>query len=169
MRSARSIGSAGKSSRISVESQARPASPFGGQNVVFATDLSAPDIYLPFLRWVQSAGGAVTWLHVVPTVAPGDLTHLALLLQQRRWVENARLVLHQFCAPHAGSRDREIILEGAPGPQVVQYAREQSIDLIVTGTHGYLGVKHAVLGSTAEYIVRHAPCPVFVIRPTGAE
>ena len=36
-------------------------------------------------------------------------------------------------------------------------------DLIVTSTHGTTGLKHILLGSTAEYIVRHAPCPVFVV------
>jgi len=38
------------------------------------------------------------------------------------------------------------------------------VDLIVISTHGYTGLKHAVLGSTAERVVRHAPCPVLVVR-----
>jgi nucleotide-binding universal stress UspA family protein len=39
----------------------------------------------------------------------------------------------------------------------------------VISTHGYTGLKHALLGSTAETIVRHAPCPVLVVRPQEHE
>ena len=48
-------------------------------------------------------------------------------------------------------------------------ARELKIDLIVIATHGYTGVKHLVLGSTAERVVRHAGCPVLVVREKERE
>ena len=47
---------------------------------------------------------------------------------------------------------------------VVDYARAEHIDFIVTGTHGRTGVGRAVLGSVAEHIVRTAPCPVLTVR-----
>ena len=47
---------------------------------------------------------------------------------------------------------------------VLEVAREIRADLIITTTHGYTGMKHLVLGSTAENIVRRAPCPVLVVR-----
>ena len=54
---------------------------------------------------------------------------------------------------------------GAPWDQIVSVARDdQAIDLIVMGTHGRTGLKHALLGSVAEKVVRHAPCPVLVAR-----
>jgi universal stress protein A len=54
---------------------------------------------------------------------------------------------------------------GAPWDQIVSAARDdQAIDLIVMGTHGRTGLKHALLGSVAEKVVRHAPCPVLVAR-----
>jgi nucleotide-binding universal stress UspA family protein len=37
-------------------------------------------------------------------------------------------------------------------------------DMIVISTHGYTGLKHTIMGSTAERVVRHAPCPVLVLR-----
>lgn len=49
---------------------------------------------------------------------------------------------------------------GHPVHEVVEYAREKNIDLIVVGTHGRTGVDHFVGGSVAEEIVRKAPCPV---------
>jgi universal stress protein A len=47
---------------------------------------------------------------------------------------------------------------------IVDYAREQEIDLIVIATHGRTGLSHVLLGSVAERIVREAPCPVLTIR-----
>jgi len=57
------------------------------------------------------------------------------------------------------------MLTGAPWDQIVLAARgDPAIDLIVMGTHGRTGLKHALLGSVAEKVVRHAPCPVLVAR-----
>lgn len=47
---------------------------------------------------------------------------------------------------------------------VVNYARDKEIDLIVTGTHGRGAVKHFLMGSVAERVVRTAPCPVLTVR-----
>ena len=46
---------------------------------------------------------------------------------------------------------------------VVKYAKENNIDLIVTGTHGRGAVKHFLVGSVAERVVRTAPCPVLTV------
>jgi universal stress protein A len=48
--------------------------------------------------------------------------------------------------------------------KIVETAREISVDLIVMATHGYRALKRVLLGSAAEYVIRHAPCPVLVIR-----
>lgn len=48
--------------------------------------------------------------------------------------------------------------------EIVEAAVEQEADLIVMATHGYTGLKHVLLGSTAERVVRHAQCPVLVVR-----
>jgi nucleotide-binding universal stress UspA family protein len=47
---------------------------------------------------------------------------------------------------------------------VAELARELRADCIVVGTHGHTGLKHALLGSVAENIIRHAPCDVWVVR-----
>lgn len=47
---------------------------------------------------------------------------------------------------------------------VVKYAKDNAIDLIVTGTHGRGAVKHFLMGSVAERVVRSAPCPVLTVR-----
>ena len=53
---------------------------------------------------------------------------------------------------------------GAPAAEVVRYAKETDIDLIVMGTHGRGAVAHLLMGSVAERVVRTAPCPVLTVR-----
>lgn len=52
---------------------------------------------------------------------------------------------------------------GHAGLQICDRAKDRGVDLIVTSTHGRTGLEHVLIGSTAEYVVRHAPCPVLVV------
>ncbi|REJ89635.1 MAG: universal stress protein [Planctomycetota bacterium] len=56
---------------------------------------------------------------------------------------------------------------GTPFLEIVRYAKEAEIDMIVLGTHGRSGLAHVLLGSTAEKVVRKAHCPVLTVRPEG--
>ena len=56
------------------------------------------------------------------------------------------------------------VISGNPYAVIVDYARDKKIDLLVLTTHGHTGLKHFLLGSNAEKIIRHAPCPVLVVR-----
>ncbi|MCB0279405.1 MAG: universal stress protein [Calditrichaeota bacterium] len=51
----------------------------------------------------------------------------------------------------------------SPAPVILKYAKEQEFDMLVIGTHGRTGFRHAVLGSVAEEIVRLAPCSVMTV------
>lgn len=62
----------------------------------------------------------------------------------------------------------QFLREGVPGPEVCDSAREWGADLIVIGTHGRGGLSRLLMGSTAEAVVRHAPCPVLVVPATAA-
>jgi len=53
---------------------------------------------------------------------------------------------------------------GRPYLEIAAVAKELPADLIILATHGYTGLKHVFLGSTAERVVRHAPCPVLTVR-----
>jgi nucleotide-binding universal stress UspA family protein len=53
---------------------------------------------------------------------------------------------------------------GVPWQTIVRVAEEGGHDLIVMGTHGHTGVEHILLGSVAERVLRHAPCPVMTVR-----
>ena len=60
-------------------------------------------------------------------------------------------------------------LEGAAFPEIIRYASDNDIDLIVMGTHGYSGLTHMVMGSIAEKVVRRSPCPVLTVQPENHE
>jgi universal stress protein A len=57
-----------------------------------------------------------------------------------------------------------LLRTGVPNIEIVQAAKELGIDLIILSTHGRTGLAHILLGSTAERVIRHAPCPVLVVR-----
>jgi len=56
------------------------------------------------------------------------------------------------------------VATGDPADAIVQVAQELAVDLIVMATHGRTGLQHVFLGSVAEKVVRHAPCPVLTVR-----
>lgn len=56
------------------------------------------------------------------------------------------------------------ILAGRPFMEIIRYAREKSIDMIVIATHGRSAIQQVLLGGTTEKVVRKAPCPVLTVR-----
>jgi len=58
---------------------------------------------------------------------------------------------------------------GIPAREIVRFADEQAIELIVMGTHGWTGFKHLIMGSTAENVVRTAKCAVLTVRPAAKQ
>jgi nucleotide-binding universal stress UspA family protein len=62
-----------------------------------------------------------------------------------------------------------VVRTGAPAVEIIDVAEGLPADLIVISTHGHTGLKHVFLGSVAEHVVRHAPCPVLVVRERERE
>jgi nucleotide-binding universal stress UspA family protein len=67
----------------------------------------------------------------------------------------------------AGRKVVQAVAEGSPKVEIVRYARQHDIDLIVLATHGRSGLVHILIGSVAESVIRTAPCPVLTVRPEG--
>ncbi len=68
---------------------------------------------------------------------------------------------------YSGPVAARVVEVGVPFVEIIRYAREQEIDLIVLATHGRTGLVHMLMGSVAEKVVRKAPCPVLTVRPKG--
>ena len=62
-----------------------------------------------------------------------------------------------------------IVIQGIPFAEIISTAREKEIDMIVICSHGRTGIKHMMLGSVSEKVVRKAPCPVLTVRQTDHE
>lgn len=145
------------------------------KKILFATDFSdcarvAQDYAVALAEQFQSE------LHVVHVLAdvmmmmpePGS----ALSLPQNYLVDlkqEAERALNKVFTPEQAKDRRAVraLRMGNPFIEIVKYAEEANIDLIVVGTHGRSGLGHLFLGSVAEKIVRKAKCPVLTVRPAG--
>ncbi|MBI1311466.1 universal stress protein [bacterium] len=99
---------------------------------------------------------------------PGYLDHVP---QQREKLEEQAIQHLAKVLPSGWSKARVILATrlGPPFQRIIEYAREHQSDLIVMGTHGRGMLKHTLLGSVAERVVRKAPCPVLTIHPDEHE
>ena len=80
------------------------------------------------------------------------------------WEAQARRRLTESVTAASASRAVVATRIGSPYSEIVRYAAQHRIDLIVLGTHGRGPLSHMLLGSVAERVVRTAPCPVLTVR-----
>lgn len=71
--------------------------------------------------------------------------------------------------PQIEGLQSELVPGGNPYRVILERAQAGDYDLIVIGTQGLTGISHALMGSVAEKVVRHAPCPVLSVRGRGSE
>ena len=113
--------------------------------------------------------GRLLLLHVVePMACPSDLGYTPVItdemVEEIRREAGARLE-EEVAREKAAAIECEGLLRfGRPYLEITEAADDAGVDLIVLTTHGYTGLKHVLLGSTAERVVRHARCPVLVVR-----
>lgn len=110
----------------------------------------------------------LTLLHVVePVGTPDFAASFPLVMEDDKLMSTAKNELDRVVK---GARVPRKIVEkilvrfGRSFHEITEAARTRKVDLIIISTHGYTGLKHALLGSTTERVVRHAPCPVLVVR-----
>jgi universal stress protein A len=112
-------------------------------------------------------GATLKLVHVVET-APfiNDLPNVALTRSDQEIAKESKVRLQALAKDEI---DEPVSVQsgvriGKPYHEIVSFAKVADADLIVISTHGYTGLKHTLLGSTAERVVRHATCPVLVVR-----
>jgi len=141
-------------------------------NILVATDFSeASEVAVTYGRVLAKAfGSRLHLLHVVPEAlalpwaAVTDGASLQDLQQQ--WERESQERLRQELPEALRADDRVLMVTRAGDPvrQITNYARTEKVDLIVLGTHGRGFVAHVFLGSVAQNVIRHAPCPVLTVR-----
>jgi nucleotide-binding universal stress UspA family protein len=153
-----------------LESASRVPSPFQLKRILVPIDFSdcsrkALQYAIPLAKQYE---GTLTLLSVVSPITPGlgdyaglDLTTLEADLRSneaRRLAELYRVEVREEVPA-----DR-LVRVGSPALEIIRVAKQLPADLIVISTHGNTGIKHVLLGSVAEHVVRRAPCPVLVVR-----
>lgn len=116
--------------------------------IEFATALAAE---IAFVHAIEPG------LSQAPGIAPRDLIAEAER-DIRKLIAGFSQLLPQACSP------LEFIHVGKPAHEIARTAKEWPADVVVIGSHGRQGIQRALLGSVAEAVMRHAPCPVLVIR-----
>ena len=110
----------------------------------------------------------LTLLHVVEPVAMRDFAaSFPLAMENDELVATAKKHLEKVVKAARLPRailEKVLVRFGRSFHEIAEAARSRKVDLIIISTHGYTGLKHALLGSTTERVVRHAHCPVLVVR-----
>ncbi|HEX3761457.1 MAG TPA: universal stress protein [Kofleriaceae bacterium] len=117
---------------------------------------------------LAGASGSLVVAHVwePPVWSTGEAPAAPEVIQQMVEAEQAQLETWAATAKQVGAREVAVqFLTGVAWDAIVTLLRnDPAIDLVVMGTHGRTGLQHVLLGSVAEKVVRHAPCPVLVVR-----
>lgn len=113
---------------------------------------------IPFAKQFDAT---ITVLHVAPYImqSPG------IAFEETQIIEDCRKGLDNLTKELSGlAKVRTVFRMGNAASEIVEVAREIQADILIMSTHGKSGLMHVFLGSTAERVVRHAPCPVLVVR-----
>jgi nucleotide-binding universal stress UspA family protein len=131
------------------------------QKILYATDFSSysNQAYFHAVALAENHGANLTVLFVLPP----------------NWSEEKgedrdywRRQLEQIRPLDPTIRVRHVLLEGDPAVEIVRYAHEMNMDLVVMGTHGRTGLDRMLMGSVAEKVMREARCSVLVVKlPRG--
>jgi universal stress protein A len=144
------------------------SSPIHIRNILVPVDFSdcskkALQYALPIAR---QFGAKITLLHVVQLnyllgteFATIDFSRVEKDMRTQAEAELARMAGVDETIPCT-----PLVRVGQPVEEIAQTARKQKTDIIILSTHGRTGLRHMLLGSVAENVVRHAPCPVLIVR-----
>lgn len=148
------------------------------RTILLPTDFSGCANYaLPYAAAIARATNArIICVHVVEPVVPAvgytglaDPMPIADISEQLEDSAERQLPKLAECEECAGLKVEEVIVHGDAAAEIVRVASEQEVDLIVISSHGRTGLGRMIFGSTAESVVRHASCPVLVVKPPQEE
>ena len=137
------------------------------QRILFATDFSEQcEAAFPLARALaRSLGAGLTVVHVAtppPLVSYGELSRVLDGLDGLR-----RELMDRLQRVTAGCNTIDVehlVVEGDPAGAIMRVAADRSCDLIVMGSHGQGGLGRVLTGSVADAVLRHAACPVAIVK-----
>lgn len=121
------------------------------------------------VAFARQFGAKLTLLYVVEPVATPDFAKsFPLVMEKDELSADCKRHLERFVRESGIEEElieKTLVRNGRAYHEITSAAKTLKSDIIIISTHGYTGLKHAIMGSTTERVVRHAPCPVLVVRP----
>jgi len=145
------------------------------RSILVPVDFSSPSIKaLKYAAaFAKQFKAKLTLLHVIEPVGMNDFSaSYPLVIESDRLVKISEEKLRGLSAKHdldPALIEKTVVRTGAAFNEITSAARSLKTDLIIIATNGNTGLKHLLLGSTTERVVRHAGCPVFVVRERERE
>jgi nucleotide-binding universal stress UspA family protein len=144
------------------------------RKVLVAIDFSAPSLEAieAALPLIKHFGAELHLVHVFePDYPLSSMGAIPLVVPELEVGQRVRRRLRDVAEDYSVPLHRENIhaIKGRPFEEICRLAQAIDIDLIVVATRGNTGLKHLVLGSTAERVVRYSPCPVLVVRGSDSK
>ena len=141
------------------------------KKILFPTDFTEGALAaMPYVADLAASYGAKLYLlHVIYDMSASTglhVPHISLNAMYEEMQKGAEKEIGDFGAEMSVKlKDVETrVLRGVPYEEILKFARENGVDLIVMGTHGRSGLDRVIFGSTAEKVVRNAECPVLTVR-----
>ena len=111
----------------------------------------------------KSTGAEIVYLHIsLPDVPFGSYAYINPEQEKKRDLQQLKAISPDLDGVNASY----FVESGPPDDRIVEFSKENNIDLIVMGTHGRTGLSRVVMGSVAEAVVRKAECPVLALKST---
>lgn len=110
----------------------------------------------------HQSGAELLIVHVLDLAASGDLDESLATEAAKSDLEKR---LCEIVTARPDLTVERTLLEGHTAEEIVRFARQRGVDLIVMGSHGRTGIPRVLLGSVATQVVHDAPCPVLTVRP----
>jgi nucleotide-binding universal stress UspA family protein len=144
------------------------------RNIVIATDGSenSRNAIYGGIEIAKISGATVYAIHVVDTLsvvsdiwtAGKELIHDMMIRDGNKILSETRKMIED-----SGVEVKDVLLNGHPGEEIIKFAEENNMDLIVMGTLGATGLEKFLMGSVAEKVVRHSKVPVMVVRSCNSD
>jgi nucleotide-binding universal stress UspA family protein len=121
------------------------------------------------VNFAKTFNAEIILVYVVePVIYPPDFSmgQIAMPSINAEWDDRAKDELQKLAKSDITGTEnvKTVIKTGKPFIEIIETAKEEDVDIIIIATHGHSGVEHILFGSTAEKVVRKAPCPVLTLR-----
>lgn len=141
------------------------------EKILFPTDFSEGSFHaLPYAADLSKHYNAKLYiLHIVYDVFKATDSHIPHVSADELYREIsdwAKKEIDSCCVEEIRglSKVEKLIQQGIPHEEIINFAAKEKIDMIIMGTYGKKGIERFIFGSTAEKVVRNAPCPVMTVR-----